>query len=424
VPEDHRPGVRLPLIFFMHGAGGKPTSWPWKSATGGKGYLICGLSYGAFGDSGGGGIPGDKKSALSMVAFVDKVRDLIDKTYGIDQESVFLSGLSMGGWGVNFYGFLDEARGKYRGYCIMAAGLRRGAAVDLSVTDGLPVLLINGETDANLPAANAGKPAFEKAGAMVTQVVLPGEGHVPSTAAMAPPLGKWLRDIAAADEKKRALVAISWQPGQLAGSSEDEPSRKAALQNFLKKQDFLKGAENGKPVLLFCYSRRTGKKDRPTRAARSSTELEETIFSYPCACAVPAASRYFACFKVDVSLVDERTDPRLHEGTAPAVILMDRNHTLVQAYKKSKLRDANLSTEMKKLLTEEEQQSVDERVAATRPLLKEMQALQKRWAALQKTITRLKKSPHRRSKKRLEAKLADRAELEKRYEVLREKLLK
>ena len=34
-----------------------------------------------------------------------------DKVYGIDRDSVFLTGLSMGGWGVNHYGFLDEGRG-------------------------------------------------------------------------------------------------------------------------------------------------------------------------------------------------------------------------------------------------------------------------------------------------------------------------
>ena len=423
VPSDYERGKRLPLIFFMHGSGGKPTSWPWKSATDGKGYLICGLSYGAFPDGGAGGIRSDKNSRLSMVEFIDKARDHIDKTYGVDGERVFLTGLSMGGWGVNHYGFLEEARGKYRGYCIMAAGLTGGAPLDLSVTQGLPVLLINGETDASLPNANKGKPVLEKAGALVTQVVLPGEGHVPSVAAMSPPLKKWLQDIEKADEKTRALVAISWAYGMLAGSSADEARRATALQSFLKKQEFIKQADGAKPVLVFFYSRRTGKKDRPTRAAKGSTQLEEVVFSFPCACAVPAAARYFNCVKVNVSLVDERTDPELHEGVAPTVILLDRDHSLVQVYKKSKLRDQVLATEMKKLLSADKQKSVDAWVAEMQPVLKEMEGLRKKWSSLQKTITKLKMSTRGASKKRLKTKKAERAKLEKQYDSLKSRLV-
>jgi len=424
VPDDYQPGVRLPLILFLHGSGGKPTSWPWKSATGGKGYLICGLSYGAFGDGGAGGIKSDNNGREAMAQFIDKARDHINKIYGIDQQRVFLTGLSMGGWGVNLYGFLEQARGKYRGYCIMAAGLQGGAALDLSVTVGLPLLLINGETDANLPHANKGKPAFEKAGAVVTQVVLPGEGHVPSTAAMSTPLKKWLQDIEKADLKKRPLAAIRWKPGQLAGSSEDERRRDVALQLFLRKQDFLKDAEDGKPVLMFCYSTRRGKKDRLTKAAKCSTEQEEASFSFPLACAVPAASRFFTCIKVDISLVDERTDQKLHEGLAPTVILLDKDHTVVRTYNKSRLRDTVLASEMKKLLTVEQQQSVDARIVETRPVLRQMQTLRKKCWTLEKAIGRLRTSSRRSSERRLKAKLAEQAELDNQYQELREKLLK
>lgn len=424
VPQDYQRGTRMPLIFFMHGSGGKPTSWPWKSATGGKGYLICGLSYGAFADGGAAGIKTDKKSRLAMVEFIDKVRKQIDQTYGIDQDRVFLTGLSMGGWGVNLYGLLEEARGKYRAYCIMAAGLRSGGALDLSVTKGLPLLLINGETDPNLPAANEGKPVFEKAGALVTQVVLPGEGHVPSVAAMSPPLKKWLDDIDRADLKKRPLVAIHWKSGQLAGSSEDERRQEHALQLFLSRQDFLKDAQNGKPVMVFCYSSRRGRRDRPTKGAKGSLEQEESCFSFPEACAVPAASRFFTCIKVDISLVDERTDRKLHEGLAPTVILLDRDHTVVKTYNRSRLRDLALGTEMKKLLTETEQQAVDARIAQMRPILKEMQSLKRKSRSLKKVIERLNGSSHRSAQRRLETKLAEQAELDSQYQELCQKLLK
>ena len=67
VPKDYKPGARLPLIIFLHGSGGKPTSWPWKTATGGAGYFIAGLSYGAFPDGGAGGILSDPSSCRNMI---------------------------------------------------------------------------------------------------------------------------------------------------------------------------------------------------------------------------------------------------------------------------------------------------------------------------------------------------------------------
>ena len=31
IPKDYKDGMKLPLILFMHGAGGSPTTWPFKS---------------------------------------------------------------------------------------------------------------------------------------------------------------------------------------------------------------------------------------------------------------------------------------------------------------------------------------------------------------------------------------------------------
>jgi poly(3-hydroxybutyrate) depolymerase len=201
VPKDYKDGAKLPLILFMHGAGGKPTTWPFKTATKGEGYIIVGLSYGAFPDAGAGGIKSDPKSCDAMIDYINKVREAVKTAYGIDDKQVFLTGLSMGGWGVNFYGFNKKAAGLYRGYCIIAAGPMTTTPVDLSVAKGLPLLVLNGEKDPNLAAANKGKPAAEKAGDIVTQAIIPGQGHVPGGNTMDDPLHKWLADIAAAKAK-------------------------------------------------------------------------------------------------------------------------------------------------------------------------------------------------------------------------------
>ena len=60
----------------------------------------------------------------------------------------------------------------------------------------------------------------------------------------------------------------------------------------------------------------------------------------------------------------------------------------------------------------------------TKPVLKELQAFRKKWASLKKQIAKLKKSARRGSEKKLKKKLAERDALEKKYEALREKLLK
>ena len=115
VPTDYKPGKRLPLILFMHGSGGRPNTWPWKTATQGKGYLIAGIPYGAFDDGGSKGIKSDPASRRAMMAFIEKVRARIDALYGIHQRSVFLTGLSMGGGVRTFTGSTRRRAGAIAG---------------------------------------------------------------------------------------------------------------------------------------------------------------------------------------------------------------------------------------------------------------------------------------------------------------------
>lgn len=194
IPKDYKDGVQLPLILFMHGSGGQPTSWPFKTATKGEGYIIVGLAYGGQEDAGKSGIRGDPKTCKGMLEYINQARALVKDTYGINEKQVFLTGLSMGGWGVNMYGLKKEAKGLYRGYAILAAGPEPGPDIDFTVAKGLPVLLLNGEKCPNLAVANKNKPLLEKAGAIVTQVVLEGQGHVPSPQTMDGPLSAWLKE--------------------------------------------------------------------------------------------------------------------------------------------------------------------------------------------------------------------------------------
>jgi poly(3-hydroxybutyrate) depolymerase len=188
LPSDYKAGAKWPLILHFHGSGDSATTVPWLWGTNGKGYIIVGLSY----VKGEGVTP---VNAAAMIKYVDAVRALVDATYGVDQHRVFLSGTSMGGWAVNYCGFSPAANGRYKGYCIVAAGPAKGSGVDFSVARDLPVLVLNGETDGNLAAAKRGVRHLERVGAKVTAVVLPGEGHMPQPPKIWPPLAKWLASV-------------------------------------------------------------------------------------------------------------------------------------------------------------------------------------------------------------------------------------
>jgi predicted esterase len=191
VPTDYAPGVRLSLVLYFHGYGGGPTTWPLQDATQGKGYLIVGLSYGSQADGGEHGFQDDPASCHAMLRFLETVRNHLKTIYIYDEQQVILAGFSMGGYAVMTLGLCSESRELYCGYCIIAAGAK-DRPYRFMVASDRPVLLLNGAFDPNLPDANRGKERLTKAGAIVTQVVLPGEPHVPSLHAMGAPIRDWL----------------------------------------------------------------------------------------------------------------------------------------------------------------------------------------------------------------------------------------
>ncbi|MFH1707504.1 MAG: hypothetical protein ABIF71_06265 [Planctomycetota bacterium] len=173
IPSDYAAGAQMPLIMHMHGAGGQPTTIPFRQATDGKGYIVVGLSYGPLGLA-KEGITATPEMRTQMIAYFAKVREKVKATYGLNEKQVYLSGLSMGGWGVNYFGFHKDSKGLYRAYCIIAAGPLTRDGVDLSVAKGVPVMILNGGTDPNLQAANEGLGPLKQAGAVVTQEIIAG----------------------------------------------------------------------------------------------------------------------------------------------------------------------------------------------------------------------------------------------------------
>ena len=403
VPYNYKKGKRLPLILFMHGAGGRPTSWPWKTATKGKGYIIVGLSYAPLPYAGQRGLGSDPRSIDLMIEYIEKVIDFVDQRLGIDRKHIILSGLSMGGWGVNLYGFTQKVKGVYRAYAILAAGISPNARIDLSVTKNKPVLLLNGEKDPNLPRANQGKPLLEKAGAIVTQVILKGQGHVPSTDSMAKPLAEWLESVREGVAGRKYYNAIQWIDAALTKVSLNNSKNKPNLLDYIKFQDFIKSADKNKPLLLFFPSFGKTKKGKDTKQAKDSAAAMEKAFSYPEGLYTPLIAKEFTCFKVDLTGISRKENSLLNESITPVVVLIDKLRKSIVLIKKDRLRDKSLYNIMLTFLPQNKKDALEKLASKARPLLQELKKLIKQKnTELKKRIKLLKKKRAFKALKNLE----------------------
>jgi hypothetical protein len=287
-------------------------------------------------------------------------------------------------------------------------------------------MVLNGDKDPNLAVAKEGVGPLGNAGALVKQVVLPGQPHVPATESMTQPLKSWLAGIEQTDSREKALAALHWQSGELTGAPESGAGTTEALGKYLAQQSMLSGAEAGRPIVLFCHSRQEGKNGELTPQARDSASVEEEVFSFPNAVATPAASRHFSCLRIDVSAVDPKKNPLVNQANAPQVILLTKDRTVAAVLKgKSKLNDKEVAGEMKKLLEGSSQEEIARRISTWDPLLKDMRDLRKKIRTKNDTITRMRETPAKDPKVRDQAIDREQNQLEeliKQLEALRDKL--
>lgn len=382
VPQDHERGKRLPLLICLHGSGGQPTTWPWRAVTGGKGCFVLGVPYGGLPDAGKDGITADRQSSLQMVAYLRQAIAAVDEAYGIDRRRVVLTGFSMGGWGVNFYGLCQAADELFCAYAMLAAGpTTQGDLVDFEVARGRPVLILNGADDPNLAAARQGRPRLEQAGALVTQEILAGQGHVPSLESMQPALARWLAAVLARD---RFPPAIAWEQLPLPAL----PAGTTQLSPWLAACDALRA---DRPVLVLFESHQQDARG-PTAAARATAAAEAAAFSWPDACGVPAAALYLRCVRIDVGAVEPKGNPLVNQQNAPLVALLGRDGVTI--VKKERLADEPLRLEIQKLLSAAENAAVERRIAATRPLLEQLRLVHRRLAKETVALARLRARKH------------------------------
>jgi poly(3-hydroxybutyrate) depolymerase len=97
VPSDYNDKQDWPVIFFYHGQGGQPTTWPFKQITGGKGFIIVGMGYVSNNEgplTEGQYIQYIKRGRRSVL----DVKKYISQRLRIDEKRLFVTGSSKGGW--------------------------------------------------------------------------------------------------------------------------------------------------------------------------------------------------------------------------------------------------------------------------------------------------------------------------------------
>ncbi len=387
IPSDYKAEKPFPLILFMHGSGDIPRTAPFRQITGGKGYIVCGLSYGGQADAGAGGIKDDAASVAEATAFIGKVRARIVQTYSVDQTRVILSGLSMGGWGVNLYGFGKDTAKLYAGFCVIAAGPMK-AVQDFTPLAGLPVLFLNGANDPNLGASKDDMKRFkDSSGAIATQVVIPGEGHVPDAGKMAKPIMTWLAQVDAQAARDQSLAAVHWTLAKPAGDLDKGSDSKAVLTSWLQGLKEVQHTWTDKPVIIFISAQG---QPAPDGTPDASSQVLDKAFSYPNALYAPLTARFYNCIQLDVTGVDKAQNRLVNEEAAPMVILLDKDRKIaVQLKGRSHLSDKGLADEMRRLLDKPKVDAIETLAQQVGPILKDMRASTKKLKGLQDQMAQI-----------------------------------
>jgi pimeloyl-ACP methyl ester carboxylesterase len=167
---EHRLGEKLPVILFLHGAGGnfKAFVWNWKRLADSRGVAIVAPSFGcgSWHHSGGMGA-------------IDAAYEYCARHPELDARRVVLAGLSNGGIGVSRAMCMHPER--YRGLVYISPVLEPevvGSPVFVQACAGKPVLVLHGDEDERIPRRYVEEPLRSLGGKVsVTAKYYPGEDH-------------------------------------------------------------------------------------------------------------------------------------------------------------------------------------------------------------------------------------------------------
>jgi len=176
VPSDYRASRQWPAIFCYHGQGGKQTVWPFREVTGGKGFIVVGMSYLDQSPRRLTTAEFDQQMAREAEC-VAAALARVEGRLAVDREQLFVGGFSMGGWMAS--SMAEACPELWAGVAILGAGRQK---FDLPLKNprilrNKPIYIGVGEKDPNFPAAQKGADFYRKAGAVVTFEKYDGLAH-------------------------------------------------------------------------------------------------------------------------------------------------------------------------------------------------------------------------------------------------------
>lgn len=169
-PMNRTPGP-LPAILFLHGSVGnfKIYTWAWSHLAEEHGYVIISPSFGFGNWYRMGGVQAAERALSDARAALP-----------LDEERIYLAGLSNGGTGVSR--IAEEMPDQFLGL-IYVSGVIESSIVTgdafLEGWDGKPVLVIHGGADRRIPASTVRSAAreMERGGVSVSYIEYPDEDH-------------------------------------------------------------------------------------------------------------------------------------------------------------------------------------------------------------------------------------------------------
>jgi predicted esterase len=195
VPSDYDPVQEWPLIVCYHGYRGRPTTWPFRQATEGEGFLIAGVEYGT--EAYGSRLRHEQ--AAPEEAHFKAVLNQLTEIYNVDTDRVFMGGFSQGGYSTTVLG--ERLGDQLAGLIVLGAG-RTYVDGRRPVKNAIwrkPVFVGCGEDDeVHYPRAVEAAGVYRGWGADVTFEGWEGVGHT-FNADRSTALGEWLREHAAGD---------------------------------------------------------------------------------------------------------------------------------------------------------------------------------------------------------------------------------
>jgi poly(3-hydroxybutyrate) depolymerase len=180
VPPDFDPARKYPLLVYLHGSAGDERDVTAIKAIP-AGFIVLGPR---------GRGPSNWYSWDHAQSDIAEAVASVKQSFPIDERNVFLSGFSMGGYGV--YRTYYEAPKTYRGIAIFSGAPRilfgapdgvnaldLGDSTHIKSFNGVPVFIFHGKRDMNVPYAGTEElvARLERAGARVEFHSEEGKGH-------------------------------------------------------------------------------------------------------------------------------------------------------------------------------------------------------------------------------------------------------